>query len=71
LQAAADGNVNGQIHLVFDGYPNRRCVLGGVADHGHHDHAYKHRVHAEGLGRVFYGTDEKFAHDRHSGRSGS
>ena len=65
LNARADRNVHGQVHLVLDRDENRRGVLGSIADHRDHDHSDEHLGESQRVGGFFHGAHQKLAHPCH------
>ncbi len=59
LQAGADRDTDGQIHLVFHRHEDGGRVLGRVAHNRHHNHTDKHLGEADGIPNAFDRPDEK------------
>ena len=53
LETRADGDIEAQVHFVFQGRPNGGGVLGRISHEGDHDHADEGLRQAEALARGF------------------
>ena len=68
LSARANGDVDGQFHLIFECHEDCRAVLGGVPDDRHKDDPDKHFSHAKDLGCGLDSPHKQLAHHRDTDR---